>query len=200
MGRLYKANRPIVDIHEAYGIKLRGEIDEYESVIDQCTREIIVRLWVNDIEIELDARGIYRNKENGLINMEDDKDLLCYWIANTDHTPWELHQFFTKEYTGCLWRSRARDMQMRERQRKEREIETKEREAKRNKELEECRVYADKKKLYMIVDGETVYFIKLTGKNKEIVDSGNANDKMILDFAHDYPGNGCDIVETREVA
>lgn len=65
MGRLYKANRPIVDIHEAYGIKLRGEIDEYESLIDRCTREIIVRLWVNDIEIELGTYWIYRNKENG---------------------------------------------------------------------------------------------------------------------------------------
>lgn len=200
MGRLYKANRPIVDIHEAYGIKLRGEIDEYESVIDRCTREIIVRLWVNDIEIDLGADWIYRNKENGYINMEDDKDQLCYWIANTDYTPWELHQFFTKEYNGCLWRSRTRDMEMRERQKKEWEREAKEREAKRNKEFEECKAYADKKKLYMIVEHETVYFIKATGKNKEIIESGKADDKMILDFARNYPGNGCDIVETREVA
>lgn len=196
MGRLYNKNRPIVDIHEAYGIKLRGEIDEYESCLEQCTREIIVRLWINDAEIDLGASWIYRNKEEGIINMEDDKDLLCYYFANNPREPWEMLKFFEKEYHNTIWRERARQMMFKERIDEEQRKKEEERKAKRQLWIQSCEEYAAKKKLRLIVDYDKAYFVKIDKKRHK--NSDDVDDKTVLDFADKYPGNGVDIVEVVE--
>ena len=108
MGRLYNKDMPVETIHNAFGITLRGEIDGYYSFLSPEVKRTVVRLWINDIEIDLGANDILRDKNPNLINIEDDKELLCYWLSLHPMNQWQLEQFFTKEYKGTLWRHKAR--------------------------------------------------------------------------------------------
>lgn len=114
MGRLYNKIMPIETIHEAYGITIKGEIDGYSSFLSPDIKRTVVRLWINDTEIDLGANDIFRDKnQNSLINIEDDKEILCYWLSLHPMDQWQLDQFFIKEYKSTLWRYKARIKLMR---------------------------------------------------------------------------------------
>lgn len=117
MGIIWNKNAPIKEIHSAYGIKLKGRVMGYESIWSPEITHIITELWVNERFIDLgNAHSIFAEDKTGrFLNMEKDKDDLCYWLAKNEMDDWELEQFFSKQYTSSLWRCRVRQMKMRER-------------------------------------------------------------------------------------
>ncbi len=186
-------------IHFNYGIELNGIFGVYNSPFDG-NRDVIVAISVNGRELYLGNNFINASHEEGIINMEDDKDLLCYMFSYQEKPmdDWELEKFWIKEYKGSLWRSITRDRKLRdEKERIMKEVE-KERQLKREKVIMECKVYAEKKKLRLIIDNDNAYFIKIDRKWHKNADE--VPDQTILDFIERYPGNGVEIVETREIA
>jgi len=189
-------------IHSAYGVNIEGKFGYYESIFGDPTEKVIERISVNGREFYLgNGHWIYADKVKGMINMEEDKEILCYYfakmrpVAEIDDYEWE--SFWFKEYKNCLWRYHARNHMLNERLENERKVEQERREAKRQAQLDELKAYATKKKFYMIVSGDKAYFIKLDKRNADA--PGKVDDAHILSFAQDYPGNGVDIVEEREV-
>lgn len=118
MGIIWNKNAPVREIYSAYGITLKGVYMGYESVWSaRNVNEVITTLYINEREVELgNGHCIFAADETGqFINMEKDKDDLCYWLSKNEMDDWELENFFYKEYTSCLWRCRVRQMKMRER-------------------------------------------------------------------------------------
>lgn len=198
MGLYYNKNAEWELIHSAYGTELKGKRGTWLSPFDG-EQDVYTDISVNGRELYLGNHAILVTGNSSVINMEADKDLLCYMFAHREKEmdDYEFEQFWTKEYFGCLWRHHTRNRMLNERLENERKAEQEQREAKRQAQLDEFKAYAEKRKLYMIREYDTVYFIKLWGENKKA--AGRVDDAHILDFAHNYPGNGCDIVETREV-
>ena len=189
------------EIHSAYGITLKGEYEVYHWY-DGRDDDVIWRIWVNDREIYL-GRGhfiISEDKTEQYINMESDKDLLCYWLSKNPMDDYALDRFFTDSvggYRSCWWRSHARDRMLRDRLEEQRKAEADARKSAEEIQMAAYKAYADKKNLYMIRDYNVVHFLKLNKKNAKAI--GVLDDDVILEFAKNYPGHGCDIVETKEV-
>lgn len=127
--------------------------------------------------------------------MESDKDLLCYWLSVNPMDEHELDKFFTDitGYKGSLWRYKARMKMLAEKLEEQRKADAEAKRAAEEVQLASFKAYANKKNLYMIRDYDHVYFLKLSKKNSKAI--GTLDDKVILDFARNYPGHGCDIVE-----
>lgn len=190
-------------IHSAYGVNIEAKFGYYQSPFGDPTEKVIESISVNGREFYLgNGHWIYADKVKGYINMEEDKDFLCYYfskmcpVCEMDEYDWE--NFWLKEYKGCMWKHHVQNRMLNERLEAERKVAFEKQKAKEQELLDSFKAYADKKKLYMIREYNTVYFLKLTGKNKKA--AGSVDDKQILQFARDYPGNGCDIIETREVS
>ena len=186
------------EIHSAYGITLKGEYQEYRWY-DGRVDDVIWRIFVNDVAIYL-GNGhfiINEDKTDQYINMQKDKDLLCFWLSRNPMDYWQLEEFFTKEYTSCWWRYKAQNLQISERIAEQRKKEAEARNEREQKQIISMQEYADKKHLYMIRDYTKVYFLKLDKKNAKAI--GSIDDKLILEFAKNNPGHGCEIVETKEV-
>lgn len=203
MGFIYgDKNQNWTLIHSAYGVNIEGKFGYYESIFGDSTEKVIERISVNGREFYLgNGHWIYADKVKGMINMEEDKEILCYYFAKmrpvVEMDDYEWESFWFKEYKNCLWKHHTRNRMLNERLENERKAEQERREAKHQAQLDEFKAYAEKRKLYMVREYDTVYFIKLWGENKKA--AGRVDDAHILDFARNYPGNGCDIVETREV-
>ena len=203
MGLIYgDKNQNWTLIHSAYGVNIEGKFGFYQSPFGDPTEKVIESISVNGREFYLgNGHWIYADKVKEMINMEEDKDLLCYYFAKMrpvsgmDDYDWE--NFWFKEYKSCLWKHHAQNCMLNERIEAERKVEADKRKAREQKILNEYKAYAKKKKLYMIREYDTVYFLKLTGENTKAPET--VDDIHILQFAKDYPGNGCDIVETKEV-
>lgn len=120
MGIVYIKDAPVVTIHEAYGITLKGKYAHYDSIwspeIDKC----LIEIYVNDRKMELGNNCIFATKCSHYQNIEDDKDILCYFFAHLDKEmdDWEFEQFFRKQYHNGLWRYRTRNKMFEERKRK----------------------------------------------------------------------------------
>lgn len=186
-------------IHSAYGVDLKGQFGVYNSPFDG-NRDVIVAISVNGRELYLGNNFINAHHEEGVINMEDDKDLLCFMFSRREKEmdDWEFDRFFTKEYFHTLWRSKARDRKLLEEMEKAEAEVAKIKQLKREQSIAECKVYAEKKKLRLIIDHDNAYFVKIDRKRHKNAD--DVPDQTILDFIEKYPGNGVEIVETRKIA
>ena len=185
-------------IHEAYGILLEGRYDIYDWSYKPASK-VITHIRVNGREFELgNAHFILAEKEEGMINMEDDKGILCYFFSKADEmNDYDWERFWTRSYTSPLWRSQALNWNQREIQDKANREAAEKRKAEREAAIEELQKYADKKKLRLIIEYDTVYFIKIDKKKHKDADA--ASDELVLMFAREYPGNGVEIVEERKV-
>lgn len=199
MGRIYNEDKEWKVIHEAYGITLKGKYANYESAYSDYSK-IITAISVNGRELDLGyAHFIVAEQTPYVINIEDDKNLLCYMFSRREKPmdDWEFENFFFKEYNGTLWRHRARNRLADERIREEEEKAQTKREAEKAKQIEDFKAYAEKKKLRLIMEYDKAYFVKIDKRRHK--DSDKATDEMVLQFAREYPDNGVEIVEEREV-
>ena len=196
---IWNPNAEWKTIHEAYGVKLEGKYAGYDSVSSPEITRCITAISVNGREIELGNNVIFaEDPTHHFINMEDDKDILCWYLAHTLlMDDYDYERFWVKEYHCHMWRHFAEQKKRRieEHERLEREIE--EREAQKAANIALYQAYADKKNLRLIVDGDTAYFVKIDKRRHKNADK--ADDAMVLNFARDYSGNGIEIVEEREV-
>lgn len=189
------------EIHSAYGVSLKGEIQEYTWYYGG-TDDVIMRIWVNEREVYLGHQHfiILSDPSGQRINMEADKDLLCYWLSKNPKTDEELETFFLKEYHRCLWKHFAQQWMFKERQDEELERIAARAKEKRDAQLDELHKYAEKKKFYMVVQYDQIYFIKYDKRKYKAEDLDKVGADNVLKFARDYPGNGVDIVEERRLA
>lgn len=191
----------IREIHSAYGITLKGEIQEY-TWYDGKVDNVIWRIWANEREVYLGHSFfiICEDPTNQRINIEADKDVLCWYLAHTPMTDEELEDFFIKEYHHTLWKYHARNRMFKERQDAENTRLAEERKAKHEAEMNEIKAYADKKKYYVIVEYNDVYFIKYDKRKYKAEDLDKVGADRVLQFAKEYPGHGVDIAERRTLA
>ena len=202
MGLVITKNAEWELIHSAYGIELKGKRGIYDSCFNG-EEEVWTDISVNGREFRypMGMGGVHIHNRAGdnIINMDSDKDLVCYMFAHREREmdDYEFEQFWRKEYFSPFWKHHTRNRMLRERQEEIERAEQEKREAERKAELDKLKAYADKKKFYMIVSGDKAYFIKLDKRNADA--PGRIEDSRILQFAQDYPGNGVDIVEEREV-
>lgn len=200
MGVIFDKNAKWELIHEAYGIRLEGKFAGYESVFSPEIRRCITDISVNGRQFYLGNNCIYAEDKTGqYINMDADKDILCWYFAHLDKEmdDWEYEHFWLKEYHNAFWKHRALQRKQREAEQERNRIAAEEREAERQKVIADFQAYANKKKLRMIIADDNAYFIKI---NKRIhKNADEAADDLVLMFAKEHPGNGVEIVETREV-
>lgn len=188
----------IREIHSAYGITLKGEIQEY-TWYDGDVDDVIMRIWVNEREVYLGYNFfiICSDLTNQRINMEADKDVLCWYLAHNPMTDEELEDFFIKEYHHTLWKYQARNRMFKEKQDAEYERIAARAREKRESEMNEIKAYAEKKKYYVIVEYSDVYFIKYDKRKYKAEDLDKVGKDKVLKFAKEYPGHGIDIAERR---
>lgn len=191
----------IREIHNAYGITLKAEIQEYTWYYGG-TDDVVMRIWVNEREVYLGHQHfiILSDPSGQRINMEADKDVLCWYLARHPMNDLELEDFFLKQYHGTLWKYHAQNRMFKERQDAELERIAAKAKAERDAQLDELHKYAEKKKLYMIVQYDQIYFIKYDKRKYKAEDLDKVGADNVLRFAQDYPGNGVDIVEERRLA
>lgn len=190
--------RTIKTIHSAYGVTLKGEYGTY-TWFDGRVTDVIYAIYINDRKVELGNRDfiIAEDKTNQYINMESDKDLLCYFFAHHDLDDWELENFFAKEYKSSWWKHRTQDMQIRERLDNQRKAEQERREQNKAKQIAEVLEYANKKNLHVVMLYDDMYLLKVSQNNLDAVKCLPSD--MVIEFAKEHPGNGCDIVEVRRL-
>lgn len=188
----------IREIHSAYGITLKGEIREYEWY-DGRRDDVIYKIWVNEREVYLGYNFfiICSDPSGQRINMEADKDVLCWYLSRHSMNDQELEDFFLKQYHGTLWKYHARNQMFKERQDAELERIAAKAKERREAEFAKIKEYADKKKYYMIRDYDTIWLIKLDKQRRKEIEEGNVADDVVLKFAKECPGHGCDIVERK---
>ena len=197
MGRIYNEEADWKTIHEAYGVTLKGKYADYEGSYADYSR-VLTAISINGREIDLGySHFIVAEKVPYIINIEDDKNLLCYLFSYTEMDDYEFEHFFTKEYNGSLWRHRARNHLADERIEEERLKKVAKRKANIDNQIAEFKTYAEKKKLRLVMEYDKAYFIKIDKRRYK--DSDKVTDEMVLEFARKYPGNGIEIVEEREV-
>lgn len=191
----------IREIHSAYGITLKGEIQEYTWYYGG-TDDVIMRIWVNEREVYLGHQHfiILSDPSGQRINMEADKDLLCWWLAHNPKDDRELEEFFLREYHHSMWKHFARNQMFKERQDAELERIAERRKAKETEQMEEMQAYADKKKYYLIRKYDDIYFIKYDKRKYKAEDLDRVGADVVLQFAQEHPGNGVDIAEERRLA
>ena len=186
------------EIHSAYGVTLKGVYDDYHWY-DGSVDEVIMEIYVNDQRVYLGSGHfiISEDKTGQRINMEDDKDYLCYWLSTHKMDDYELENFFLKQYHGSVWKHFARQQMMKEKMDAVHKADAERRAKERQSQIDEAEEYARKKKLHVIRKYDELYLVKLSGKNKDCV--GRVTDDQILQFAKEYPGNGVEIVEKRSL-
>lgn len=198
---IYNKNAEFQLIHEAYGVKLEGKYYSYESPWSDSEYDTVIGvIKVNGREVNLGGHEIVAFKCKGIINMEEDKDLLCNYFAHNkvdEMDDWTLEHFFLKEYHSCLWKYHTQQRILRERIEAENKKAAEERTAKRNAKIAEFQAYADKKGLRMIVDYDRAYFVKIDKRVHK--NSEQAEDQLVLDFAQKYPGHGIEIKEVKGI-
>lgn len=188
----------IREIHSAYGVTLKGEIQEY-TWYDGKVDDVIYTIWVNEREIYLGYSFfiILSDPSGQRINMEADKDVLCWYLAHNPMNDQELEDFFLKQYHHTLWKYHARNEMFKEKQEAEEKKRAEMRRERREAELAAIKAYAEKKNYYMVRDYDSIYLIKLDKQRREEVENGNVADDVVLRFAKECPGHGCDIVERK---
>ena len=191
----------IREIHSAYGITLKGDIQEY-TWYDGRVDDVIMAIYVNEREVYLGHSFfiILSDPSGQRINMEADKDVLCWYLAHHPMNDQELEDFFLKEYHHTMWKNHARNQMFKEKQDVELERIAARAKEKREAELDEMHKYAERKKLYMIVQYDQIYFIKYDKRKYKAEDLDKVGADNVLKFAQDYPGNGVDIIERRTLA
>lgn len=198
MGIIWNKNAEWKTIHEAYGIKLEGKYAGYDSVTSPEITRCITAISVNGREIELGNNCIFAENSTGhYINMEDDKDILCWHLAHTLMDDYDFEQFWTKQYHGYPWKHFALEKKRRIEEHRRQEAEWEAHKAKVDATIAEFRSIAERKGQRLIVEGDSAHFVKIDKRRHK--DADKADDAMVLNFARTYPGNGIDIMETREV-
>lgn len=198
MGLYYNKNAEWELIHSAYGTELKGKKGTWFSPFDG-EQDVYTNISVNGREIDLGNHAILVTGDSSVINMDADKDLLCYMFANmeTEMDDWKFEHFWTKEYFSSLWRHHTRNQMLNERLESERKVEQEKREAERQAKIDEIKAYAEKKKLRLVMEYDTAYFVKIDKRKHK--NSEQATDEMILSFIRKFPGNGIEIVEERSI-
>ena len=101
-------------IHSAYGINIEAKFGYYESPLGDSTEKVIEEISVNGRSVYLgNGHWIYADKVKGYINMEEDKDDLCYFFSKmhplSEMDDWKLENWFTKQYKNSIWKSHVRN-------------------------------------------------------------------------------------------
>lgn len=199
MGIIWNPNAEWKTIHEAYGIKLQGKYAGYDSISSPEITRCITAISVNGRDLELGNRCIFaEDPTHRFINMEDDKDILCWYLAHTLlQDDYDYEQFWLKQYHNYPWKHFALEKKRRIEEHRRQEAEWEARKAKVDATIAEFQKEAERKGQRLIIEGDTAYFVKIDKRRHKGADK--ADDQMILKFVRTYPGNGIEIVEIREV-
>ena len=198
MALYYNKNAEGELICSAYGTELKGKRGTWLSPFNG-EQDVYTNISVNGREIDLGNHAILVTGDSSVINMDADKELLCYMFAHKEKEmdDYEFEHFWTKEYFSSLWRYHTRNKMLNERLESERKIEQEKREAERQAKIDEIKAYAKKKKLRLVMEYDTAYFVKIDKRKHK--NSEQATDEMILSFVRQFPGNGIEIIEERSI-